>query len=81
MIHLCTCGFELAPEDGVPPVGAVSTGLCAPCAARSLRSHAPFWYPVCIEGYQIQLRIQPGSQPPTSALIPLATGIPRVPCE
>lgn len=60
MRHLCTCSHELAPEDGIEPVGAVSHGLCAPCAARALRAREPFWYPIKIAGFKVELRIRPG---------------------
>lgn len=67
MRHECTCGFELAPENNVEPVGAVSHGLCAPCVIKLMglvgKKH-PIWYPVRIGGYRVELRIQPGRQAP-----------------
>jgi hypothetical protein len=54
----------MAPEDGVEPVGAISHGLCAPCAAKWLALKSPFWYPVKIAGFKVELRIQPGRQAP-----------------
>jgi len=62
MRHECTCGHELAPEDGREPVGEVSTGLCVPCAVRALRARRPFWYPVMVNGYRVSLLIRPGRQ-------------------
>ncbi len=62
MRHLCTCGHELAPADGIPPVGAVSHGICAPCAIRMAGYRSAFWYPIKIAGFQVELLIQPGRQ-------------------
>jgi hypothetical protein len=64
MIHLCSCGFELAPEDGVEPVGAVSHGLCAPCLFHMSGRRSPAWYLLWIGDYKVELLIQPGRDSP-----------------
>ncbi|HXK36969.1 MAG TPA: hypothetical protein VJ553_05310 [Candidatus Paceibacterota bacterium] len=68
MIHRCSCGHELAPADAAESVDAITTGICARCAAKYMHARHPFWYPVCIEGYQVQFLIQPGRGSPHVAM-------------
>ncbi len=64
MRHECTCGHLLAPEDHLSDVGEISTGLCVPCVIRMAGYRTPFWYPVTVAGFKVELLIQPGRRPP-----------------
>ena len=68
MKHQCAwCGSEISPEDGRVPVGAISDGICAPCASRHFRARAgmaPSWHRFEIDGYQIDAKIAPRRNPP-----------------
>lgn len=68
MRHECTCGFELAPEDDALPLDAISHGLCARCAETYYRRKDHFWFSVSVNGYLVQLCIQPSRQAPHVAM-------------
>jgi hypothetical protein len=68
MLHRCSCGWELSPADSALPLDAITTGVCAYCAAKYMHARHPFWYPMAIDGYLVQFLIQPGRGAPHVAM-------------